>query len=238
MMKKPEKHKMKKIIVYIIFTTLVVFSACKVEDIVSELGSSEITAKAKVGEVLNKSKSDFAGDSKLAAIYGLNVNNEGRIDLIKPTDNAFVYVVQSDSVVALNPPEANQFYVPVYNSSPIRSPISFGSMLVLIKDQGASEIMSRIFGKLATISIDASAPYDDSPQVLTKMFARSDVSAYRLNNPDTKIDMFLLPSKSIDSTNVNNSVDWIVNFYSTNTSLVLWMHPGTVNGTIKNLNEL
>jgi hypothetical protein len=238
MMNKPEKHKMKKITIYLIFISLILLSSCKVEDIVSELGSSEITAKAKVGEVVNKSKSDFAGDSKLAAIYGLNVNNEGKIDLLKPTDNAFVYVVQSDSVVAVNPPEANQFYVPVYNSTPIRSPISFGSMLGLIKDQGASEIMGRIFGKLATISIDASASYDDSPQVLNKMLTRSDVSTFRLNNPDTKIDMFLLPSKSIDSTSINNSVDWIVNFYGTNTSLVLWLHPGTVNGTIKNLNEL
>jgi hypothetical protein len=236
MMKKPEKHKMKKIIVYIIFATLVVFSACKVEDIVSELGSSEITAKAKVGEVLNKAKSDFARDSKLAAIYGLNVNNEGRIDLLKPTDNAFVYVVQSDSVVALNPPEANQFYVPVYNSSPIRSPISFGSMLGLIKDQGASEIMGRIFGKLATISIDASSSYDDSPQVLTKMFVRPDVSTFRTNNPNTKIDMFLLPSKSIDSTNISNSADWIVNFYGDTSSLVMWLHTDT--GGIKNLNDL
>jgi len=229
---------MKKISVYLVFAALIIISACKVEDIVSELGSSEITAKAKVGEVVNKAKSDFASDSKLAAIYGLNVNNEGKIDLLKPTDNAFVYVVQSDSVVAVNPSEANQFYVPVYNSTPIRSPISFGSMLGLIKDQGASEIMGRIFGKLATISIDASASYDDSPQVLSKMLIRSDVSTFRTNNPDTKIDMFLLPSKSIDSTSISSSADWIVNFYGTNTSLVLWLHPGTINGTIKNLNEL
>ena len=238
MMKKPEKHKMKKITIYLIFISLILFSSCKVEDIVSELGSSEITAKAKVGEALNKAKSDFAADSKLAAIYGWNVNNEGKIDLLKTTENALVYVVQSDSIAAANPSDANQFYVPVYNSTPIRSPITFGTMLTLIKDQGASEIMDRIFGKLSTIAIDASASYDDSPQVLNKMLTRSDVSTFRLNNPDTKIDMFLLPSKSIDSTNVSNSVDWIVNFYGTNTSLVLWLHPGTINGTIKNLNEL
>jgi hypothetical protein len=70
------------------------------------------------------------------------------------------------------------------------------------------------------------------------MLTRSDVSTFRLNNPDTKIDMFLLPSKSIDSTSISSSADWIVNFYGTNTSLVLWLHPGTINGTIKNLNEL
>ena len=238
MMKKPERNKMKIISVYLILAALMIISSCKVEDIVAELGSSEISAKAKVGEVVNKAKSDFAGDSKLASIYGWNVNNEGKIDLLKANEKAFVYVVQSDSVSAVNPSDANQFYVPVYNSTPVRSPINFGNMLSLIKDQGASEIMGRIVGKLGTISIDASASYDDSPQVLTKMFARSDVMNFRTNNPDTKIDMFLLPSKSVDSTSVSNSVDWIVNFYGTSTSLVLWLHPGTVNGTIKNLNEL
>lgn len=237
-MKKPERNKMRIISVCLILAALIIISSCKVEDIVAELGSSEISAKVKVGEVLNKAKSDFAGDSKLAAIYGWNVNNEGKIDLLKTTEKAFVYVVQSDSVAAANPSDANQFYVPVYNSTPVRSPINFGNMLSLIKDQGASEIMGRIVGKLATISIDASASYDDSPQIIGKMLMLEEVKTFRLNNPDTKIDMFLLPSKSIDSTSISNSVDWIVNFYGTSTSLVLWLHPGTVNGTIKNLNEL
>lgn len=227
---------MKKFSIYFFITVFVAFSGCKVEDIVSELGSSEITAKSKIGEVVNKAKNDFATDSRLTAIYGLNVNNEGKIDLLNTTANAFVYIVQSDSVAAANPSDANQFYVPVYKSTPIRSPITFGTMLSFIKDQGANEIMVRIVGKLASIAINASASYDDSPQVLTKMFARPDVSTFRTTNPDTKIDMILLPSKSIDSTSVSNSADWIVNFYSDTTSLVLWLNSGS--GSIKNLNEL
>lgn len=227
---------MKKIFILMIFSTLLLLVACKVEDLVTELGSSVITAKAKTGEVINKAKSDFATDSKLAAIYGWNVDSEGQVDLQKPTDNAFVYVVQSDSVAAVNPSDANQFYVPIYKSTPIRSPITFGTMLALIKDQGASEIMGRIFGKLATIAIDASASYDDSPQVLSKMLVRNDVSTFRLNNPGARIDMFLLPSKSIDSTSVSNAADWIVNFYGDSSSLVLWLNTGS--GNIKNLNEL
>jgi hypothetical protein len=227
---------MKKIFILIIFIALLMLDACKVEDLVTELGSSVITAKAKIGEVVNKAKNDFATDSKLAAIYGWNVDSEGQVDLQKPTENAFVFVVQSDSVAAADPSEANQFYVPVYKSTPIRSPITFGTMLALIKDQGANEIMGRIFGRLATIAIDASAPYDDSPQVLSKMLVRNDVSTFRLNNPGARIDMFLLPSKSIDSTSVSNAADWIVNFYGDNTSLVLWLNTGS--GNIKNLNEL
>jgi hypothetical protein len=227
---------MKKRSVYITFALLMVLISCKVEDIISELGSSEITAKSRIGEVINKAKNDFASDTKLAAIYGWNVDNEGRIDLLKTTERAFVYVVQSDSVVSANPPDANQFYVPVYNSSPVKSPVTFGNMLGLIKDQGAGEIMGRILGRLATISVNAGAAYDDSPQVLSKMFERNDVSNFRSNNPDTKIDMFLLPSMSIDSTNVSGSADWIVNFYGESTSLVLWLN--TESGNIKNLNEL
>jgi hypothetical protein len=227
---------MKKRSVYIAFALVMVLISCKVEDIISELGSSEITAKSRIGEVINKAKTDFASDTKLAAIYGWNVDNEGRIDLLNTTETAFVYVVQSDSVASANPPDANQFYVPVYNSSPIKSPVSFGNMLGLIKDQSAGEIMGRILGRLATISVDAGAVYDDSPQVLSKMFARNDVSNFRSDNPDTKIDMFLLPSVSIDSTNVSGSADWIVNFYGESTSLVLWLN--TESGNIKNLNEL
>ncbi len=34
-----------------------------------------------------------------------------------------------------------------------------------------------------------------------------------------------MPSKSIDTTlALNNSADWIVNFYSSNKSLVLWIN--------------
>jgi hypothetical protein len=58
---------------------LIIFliSACNPEDLISEFGDSVITAKSKVGEVLNTAKTDFAGDVQLAAIYGFNVNNDG-----------------------------------------------------------------------------------------------------------------------------------------------------------------
>jgi hypothetical protein len=64
------------------------------------------------------------------------------------------------------------------------------------------------------------------------MLARSDVSTFRNNNIDSKIDMFLIPSKSIDTSSISNTADWIVNFYGDTSSLVLWLHPGTVNGAV------
>ncbi len=99
-----------QIVLLVLF--LFFISACNPEDLISEFGNSVITAKSKIGEVLNTAKSNFAQDAKLAAIYGFNVNTKGQVDLLKPTDNAFVYVVQSDSA------QSNEFYVPVYKSSP------------------------------------------------------------------------------------------------------------------------
>jgi len=216
----------------IIATLFIIFiSACNPEELISEFGDSVITAKSKVGEVLNTAKSDFAQDAKLATIYGFNVDTKGQVDLIKPTENAFVYVVQSDSA------QLNEFYIPVYKSYPVKSPINFTSMLSFIKDQTASDILGGVFGRLATLHIEASINYDDSPAVISKMLARSDVAAFRTNNIDSKIDMFLIPSKSIDTLNVRNDADWIVNFYSESSSLVLWLHPGVVSGDITVLSD-
>lgn len=210
----------------LLFLFLILIAACNPEDLISEFGDSIITSKSKVGEVLNTAKSNFAPDAKLAAIYGLNVNTKGQVDLLKPTDNAFVYVVQSDSA------QLNEFYVPVYNSYPVKSPINFTTMLTFIKDAQAQNILGSVFGKLAEVNISTSASYDDSPQVIEKMLARGDVTTFRSANPGGKIDMFLIPSKSLDTLSMRDEADWIVNFYGETSSLVLWLHPGTVGGTV------
>lgn len=213
-----------QIVLLVLF--LFFISACSPEDLISEFGGSVITSKTKLGEVLNTAKNNFAQDAKLAAIYGLNVSSKGEVDLIKPTENAFVYVVQSDSE------QSNEFYVPVYKTTPAKSPINFTNMLSLIKDDMAKDILGKAFSSLSNLHIEASATYDDSPAVISKILARSDVSTFRNNNTGSKIDMFLIPSKSIDTLSVRNDADWIVNFYGDSSSLVLWLHPGTVNGTV------
>ena len=212
--------------ILILVQCIFIISACSPEDLISEFGDSIITAKSKVGEVLNTAKSGFAQDAKLAAIYGFNVNTKGQVDLLKPTDNAFVYVVQSDSA------QANEFYVPVYKSYPVKSPVNFNTMVTYVKNTQAKDILGLAFGKLAEINISTSASYDDSPQVIDKMLTRGDVTAFRTANPGGKIDMFLIPSKSIDTTSITNTADWIVNFYGDTSSLVMWLHPGTVSGTV------
>jgi len=222
---------MKKIFLTLSLVIIVLMSGCNLEDLVTEAQDSEITAKLKTSEVLSTARSNFAADAELSAIYGLNVNIQGQVDLLKPTQNAFVYVVQSDS------DQSNEFYVPVFGASPVRSPINFTSMISLVKDQAAKDILGNVFNQLSTVHIASSVNYDDSPAVIEKMFQRSDVSTFRSFNPVSKIDMFLIPSKSIDTTSVSNSADWIVNFYADTTSLVLWLHPGTVSGTITKISN-
>jgi len=213
------------------FSLIVITSACNLEDLISESQNSTITAKSEISEVLSTARSNFSNDAQLAAIYGLNVNIKGQVDLLKPDQNAFVYVVQSDSE------ESNEFYVPVFNATPVRSPINFSSMLSLIEDQTAKDILGNVFSRLSNTHIDASVNYDDSPAVIEIMFGRTDVVDFRNSNVGSKIDMFLIPSKSIDTTSISNTADWIVNFYGDSTSLVLWLHPGTVSGTIDKISN-
>ena len=179
--------------------------------------NSDITAKEKLNDVLLKARLDFATDAKLSALYGWNVDLNGNVDLLK-TDNAFVYVVQSNQL------QSNEFYVPVFAAGPIKSPINFSKMLSFIKDSTAGNILDKIFNNLATVAIDPNANYNDSPAAIDTALVNGG-NVFLAQNTGAKIDMFLVPSKSIDTALVlNNSADWIVNFYSNSKSLVLWIN--------------
>lgn len=179
--------------------------------------NSNITAKEKLNDVLLKARLDFAADAKLSALYGWNVDLNGNVDLLK-TDNAFVYVVQSNQL------QSNEFYVPVFAAGPIKSPINFSTMLSFIKDSTAGNILGKVFNRLSTLAIDPNANYKDSPAVIDTALVHGG-NIFIAQNTGVKIDMFLLPSKSIDTTlTVNNSADWIVNFNSNSKSLVLWIN--------------
>jgi len=210
---------------------LFVLSACDVDEILNDAANTNISAKSKLNDVLTTARENFAADAQLSALYGFNVSQTGEIDLSNPDANAFVYVVQSD----IN--QANKFYVPVFGAGPVESPIDFNDMLSLVKDSTASNILGTVFTGLSTVHIDPSVSYDDSPAIVEKMLMRSDVSNFRSSNSGSKIDMFLVPAKSIDSTSVTNSADWLVNFYGDSTSLVLWLHPGNVNGTVTKISN-
>lgn len=211
--------------------SFLLLTACNLDEILNDAENSNISAKSKLNDVLSEARTDFASDAQLSAIYGFNVSTKGEIDLSRAGDNAFIYVVQS------NIQQSNEFYVPVFGAGPVKSPINFNSMLSFVKDSSAKNILGFVFGGLATVHIDPSVSYDDSPAIIEKMLMRSDVSTFRSNNSGSKIDMFLIPGKSIDTTSVTNSADWLVNFYGDSTSLVLWLHPGNVNGTVTKISD-
>jgi hypothetical protein len=178
---------------------------------------SEVSAKENVNTILQKARLDFSPDAKLTGIYGWNVDVNGEVDLLK-TDNAFVYVVQSNSL------SQNEFYVPVFATGPVKSPITFTTMLSLVKDTTAENILTNVFNRLSTLAIDENAVYKDSPEIID-IALNNGGNTFVNQNSGAKIDMFLVPSKSIDTTlTVNNAADWIINFYSNSKSLVLWIN--------------
>ena len=195
------------------------FFGCDEEDLID----SKITAKEKLNEVILKAQTDFAADAQLSAIYGREVGTTGEIDLANTSSvSGFVYVVQSDQL------QSNEFYIPVFGAGPVKSPINFSTMLSFIKDTTASDVMGSVFNRLATVAIDPNAAYDDSPQAISKALTVGG-SAFLSQNTGSKIDMFLVPGKSIDTTlTVSNTADWIVNFYSSASSLVLWIRGDNV----------
>lgn len=209
------------------FTIIAVFSflliSCDEESIINDVIDSKITAKERINEVLQKARTDFAADAQLSAIYGREVDLKGEIDLLNTSSlNAFVYVVRSNQL------NSNEFYIPVFGSSPVQSPINFTTMLSFIKDSTASDKMGDVLGVLSTISIDLNAVYGDSPHAVT-MALNNGGSVFLSQHPGSKIDMFLVPGKSIDTTlAVSNTADWIVNFYSSDNSLVLWLRGNEV----------
>lgn len=215
----------------IIIIAYLAVSCDKVENVINGNEDGKITAKEKLDDVLNTARADFSVDAKLAAIYGREVDTNGEIDLLQTNSfSAFVYVIQSDIQ------QSNEFYVPVFGAGPVKSPINFNTMISFVKNERAKKIMNAMFGTLSTLSIDPAANYSDSPEAIGRLLERNDVSSFMTINPTLKIDMFLVPGKSIDSTSIVNSADWIVNFYGDSTSLVLWIN--SASGEVKNISEL
>jgi hypothetical protein len=214
---------MRNYIYVVLISLIVVIPGCDKDEIINNIIDSKITAKEKLGEVLTKAKADFSADAQLAAIYGREVSTTGEIDLANTSSvSAFVYVMQSDQL------QINEFYVPVFGAGPVKSPINFSTMLSFIQDTTAGNVMGSVFGRLATIAVDPNAAYDDSPLAISKAL-NAGGSAFMNQNAGSKIDMFLVPGKSIDTTlTVSNTADWIVNFYSSGNSLVLWIRGDNV----------
>lgn len=183
---------------------------------VDELLIINITAKDKVEDVLNKAKNDIAQDVKLALIYGRNVNQSGEINLLDfSSTNAFIYGVNSASL------SLTEIYMPVYGSSPIKSPISLTSVLELIKDENSRTIIEKAFELISTISIENYGNIPDSDIAVRKGLDAGGAN-FISNNSNVKIDIFIMPSKSISDDGLENTSDWVIHFYNDSNSVLYW----------------
>ncbi len=211
---------MKKLL-FVLLAALVISGCDEDGNPIDEILNNNITAKEKLPEVLTEARADFAADAQLAMIYGRDVSTNGTIDLLDfSTLKAFVYVVQSDET------ETNEFYVPVYGAGPVQSPINFSTMLSLIEDPESKERTEGVLGLLSQLSINSSATYPDSDDAMDILLANGG-SDFMSSHSGAKIDLFLVPSKSIDTTGLRDSADWLANFYTSTESLVLWYNTGT-----------
>lgn len=203
--------------------SIILLSSCDKDEVINNIIDSKITAKEKLNEVLDKARTAFSADAQLAAIYGRDVSTTGEIDLANTSSlSAFVYVVQSDQL------QANEFYVPVFGAGPVKSPVNFNTMLSFVRDTTAGNILGTVFNKLATIGVNPNADFEDSPLAVSRAL-NAGGSVFMNQNAGSKIDMFLVPGKSIDTTlTISNTADWIVNFYSNDKSLVLWIRGNNV----------
>lgn len=206
----------KKLTILISFVVVIAFNSCNEDEGISEALGAKITAKSQIASVLTLAQTDFSSDSKLAAIFGWNVSSDGTIDLLKPTENIFVYVVQSDLK------SENEFYIPVYGAGPIKSPINFTTMLSYIQDSGSKDKMGDVFGTLSTLTIASTASYFDSPDAINALLANTEAVNFRNSNPNCKVDMYLVPSKAVAVDGLTDSADWIITLKGESSSITLW----------------
>lgn len=204
----------------ILLGIMITYWGCSEEDNPLNIIDSKITAKEELNDVYLKAKQEYP-DAELACIYGRNVDVNGEIDLQKPADNIFVYVVQSEIA------GGNEFYIPVFGAGAVKSPINFASMLTVIQDTTAKNTLGDIFDVLANVSISSSATYSDSPDAISKARQSTYGQAFIAAHSDIRMDMYLVPSKAISVGGIEDSADWIVSFNSDEASLVMWVNSQT-----------
>lgn len=199
--------------ILLIILTAFIFASCN-EDNPVEIIDSTITALEELDDVLGKARSDYSVDAKLAVIYGRNVSREGEVDLLKPTESAFIYGVQSDQK------SGNEFYIPVYGAGPVKSPLNFTTIIGAVKDTNAKDILGKAFEQLSKVSVEEVIIKTDSKDALNTG-ANNGGNGFISTNSGTKIDMILLPGISIDDQYASIKVVWVIHYFNDSRSLVL-----------------
>ncbi len=197
------------------------FFSCNKDDVNQIEFKRYITAKDELAKVLEKAKNDFSSDAKLSGVYGRNVNNEGKIDLLDPQNQMFFYSMQS------NEKYSNEFYIPVYAAGPVKSPVQISQITEAVKDENTAAILTEALKGLAKVAIDENLNWIDSPEALRVSNENGGIN-FIGPNQDSKIEMILIPSVNLQNRNIEASTIWIVNYHSENSSLILLID--AVNG--------
>lgn len=211
---------MKKIIMFLML--VVFFAGCDDENNpVNDIFDTSITAKEKVSTVKIKARADFASDAQMSGIIGRNINSSGKVDLADFSSvKGFIYMMQSESK------NENEFYIPVLIGDPVKLPFNLNDILSLVQDAQTRERLEGVFGLLSSVAISENASYLDSDAAMVRILAAGG-QGYLNANSGAKIDLFLVPSKTITLNGIENSADWICNFYGGSSSLTLWLNSGT-----------
>ncbi|MCF8240918.1 MAG: hypothetical protein K9J16_05990 [Melioribacteraceae bacterium] len=206
----------------LLFIILLFVSCSEENNPVRDIIDSQITATERIDEVKAEAVSSFASDAKLAGIYGVNVDDNGEIDLsvLSPL-NTFVYIFRSELKGEI------EFYVPVFGAGPEKFPISLSEMIGLINDSDVKDKVGIILDALSTVSISSSATIYDSDWAMNEIMSDARATTFLGSNSTAKVDMFLVPSKSIEESTFTDGADWIVHLYTSSASKVFWINTGT-----------
>ncbi len=188
---------------------------CTDQNLTSPEDSRYITAADELEAVLEAARHDKS-DSELAGIYARNISPDGTIDLLQPGTSQMIYITQSAS------DSSNSFYLAVYKAGPTKLPFDINTLIGMVQDTAARNVLETAFQLLGRVHIDPSVHYSDSDLIMTVVKDYEAAESFYTINQDAVTDLYLIPSKTLSVSGVDNSADWIANLRSeTGDNLVL-----------------
>ncbi len=207
---------------YVLCIMLLLTAGCTDEELTSPENSRYITAEDELEAVLEAARHDKA-DSELAGIYARNIGPDGTIDLLRPEANQMFYITQSAS------DSSNAFYVAIYKAGPTKLPFDINTLIGMVQDTTARNVLETAFQLLGRVHIDPSVHYSDSDAIMTIVSNFQEADSFYTTNEDAITDLYLIPSITLSVSGTDNSADWIANLRSeTGGNLVL--HINTQSG--------
>ncbi len=199
----------------ILFLILLLTAGCISQNPSSPKDVRYITATDELEAVLEVARHDRS-DSELAGIYARNISPDGTIDLLQPGLSQMVYITQSAA------DSSNAFYLAVYKVGPTRLPFDINTLIGMVQDTTARNVLETAFQMLGRVHIDPSVDYSDSDLIMAVVNDFEEAESFYAANEDAATDLYLIPSITLSVNGVDDSADWIANLRSeTGGNLVL-----------------